>query len=84
MQSYTSVDPVLVSGMKRWIQQRQADDGSFSPLPTDNGIITPRNPSESHILDNQVEITAETLVTLLQVGLESEVSIQILIMISCF
>lgn len=76
MQSYTSVDPVLVSGIKRWIQQRQADDGSFSPLPTDNGITTPRNPSESYILDSQVEITAETLVTLLQVGLESEVSVQ--------
>ncbi|PNF39127.1 hypothetical protein B7P43_G01344, partial [Cryptotermes secundus] len=72
-QSYISVDPVLVSGIKRWIQQRQADDGGFSPLPTDVALSTPRNLSGSHMLDHQVEMTAETLVTLLQVGLENEV-----------
>ncbi|XP_069675584.1 C3 and PZP-like alpha-2-macroglobulin domain-containing protein 8 isoform X2 [Periplaneta americana] len=71
-QSYTSVDPVLVSGIKRWIQQRQADDGSFSPLPTDSTTAVPRNFSDAHVLDSQVEMTAETLVTLLQVGLENE------------
>ncbi|KAJ9599485.1 hypothetical protein L9F63_010017, partial [Diploptera punctata] len=72
-QSYTSVDPVLVGGIKRWIQQRQGDDGSFSPLPTDSSTVIPKNLTDSHVLEKQVELTAETLVTLLQVGLESEV-----------
>jgi hypothetical protein len=81
-QSYTSVDPVLVTGIKRWIQQRQEEDGSFSPLPTDIALSTSRNLSGSQLLDHQVETTAETLITLLQVGLESEVSILISICLS--
>ncbi|PSN44641.1 hypothetical protein C0J52_07735 [Blattella germanica] len=70
-QSYTSVDPVLVAGIKRWIQQRQGDDGSFSPLPMDTTTVTPKNLSDTHFLERQVELTAETLVTLLQVDWET-------------
>ena len=78
-QSYTNIDPVLVGGIKRWIQQRQGDDGSFSPLPTDTSTVTPRNLTDPQILERQVELTAETLVTLLQVGLESEASTSLIV-----
>nr|CAD7573234.1 unnamed protein product [Timema californicum] len=83
VQSYLSVDPELMVGIKRWIQQRQSDDGSFSPLPNDTTFqdITANNKNSFKLetLHQNVEITAETLTTLLQVGLENEVDSEVML-----
>ncbi|CAG2057023.1 unnamed protein product, partial [Timema podura] len=70
-------------GIKRWIQQRQSDDGSFSPLPNDTTVqdITTNNKDSFKLdtLHRNVEITAETLTTLLEVGLENEVDSEVML-----
>nr|CAD7199243.1 unnamed protein product [Timema douglasi] len=82
-QSYLSVDPELMVGIKRWIQQRQSDDGSFSPLPNYTTVrdITANNKNSFKLetLHQNVEITAETLTTLLEVGLENEVDSEVML-----
>ncbi|XP_066993511.2 C3 and PZP-like alpha-2-macroglobulin domain-containing protein 8 [Anabrus simplex] len=72
MQAYVSVDPELLSGMKRWLQLRQEKDGHYTILPTDESTGQ-CSLSDIALLNRDVEVTAETLATLLQVGLENEV-----------
>lgn len=82
-QAYFSVDANLVAATKRWVQSRQEQDGSFSPPLADlrDGAEEPMpGPGSSHAdlgpgmeLEQRVETTAETLVTLLEVGVENEV-----------
>lgn len=95
-QAYFSVDAELVAAAKRWVQSRQAEDGSFAPPLTDlrDGaedaavVGPPRKPSSSSradgrnatadaALEQRIETTAETLVTLLEVGVENEVRMRV-------
>lgn len=103
IQSYFNVDPELLENTKHWIQMRQEDDGSFTPLSGDlkistmttdididsNYIRKTSNPYEeldygivekwknlskdTLQLERNLEITAETLITLMEVGMENEV-----------
>lgn len=103
-QSFFGVDPGLLESIKRWVQLRQEEDGSFTPLAADIKIslLTIENEVDSTInkknsasayeeldygivekwknlskevlnLERSVEITADTLATLLEVGVENEV-----------
>ncbi|XP_046982509.1 C3 and PZP-like alpha-2-macroglobulin domain-containing protein 8 [Schistocerca americana] len=56
-QAHVAVDPQLLTSAKRWLQARQRADGGFAPDDAATG---------------DVETTAETLVALLAVGLETE------------
>lgn len=81
-QSFFSVDPDLVQEVKRWIQLRQEDDGSFTPLPADVRIQndSPAIRSSLNItndflkFEHTVQITAETVIILFEVGIENKVS----------
>lgn len=83
VQTYFNIDPDLIQGIKRWVQLRQEDDGSFLPLPAD--VTLTANESENNkIEDGQikinetlsfehiVEMTAETVITLFEIGIESD------------
>ncbi|XP_031332513.1 C3 and PZP-like alpha-2-macroglobulin domain-containing protein 8 isoform X2 [Photinus pyralis] len=69
-QAYFTVDPDLIQGAMRWIQSRQEDDGSFTPLPADaklsfanlNNTDESNSTSELLMLEQVVIITAETLI----------------------
>lgn len=99
IQSYYPVDPHLLQNIKKWIQTRQNDDGSFTPLAADKEVdyypvdITKTNGTkevdvneyyyydkdgnmtqEEIDWERRVEVTAETLVALLEVGVENQVS----------
>lgn len=99
IQSYYPVDPDLLQNIKKWIQTRQNDDGSFTPLAADKEVdyypvdITKTNGTkevdvneyyyydkdgnmtqEEIDWERRVEVTAETLVALLEVGVENQVS----------
>ncbi|XP_041968846.1 C3 and PZP-like alpha-2-macroglobulin domain-containing protein 8 isoform X2 [Aricia agestis] len=99
IQSYYPIDPILLQSIKTWIQKRQNQDGSFTPLAADNEVdyypveIKKNNSTETEIDVNEyyyydengnmtqkeidwerrVEVTAETLVALLEVGVENRV-----------
>lgn len=76
-QTYFNVDPDLIQSTKRWVQLRQEDDGSFTPLPADIRI-TPhhqhgKNPSgASEDLEHVCEMTAETVMMLYEIGVETD------------
>lgn len=80
VQTYFSVDPDLIQAIKRWVQLRQEDDGRFTPLDADFKLPstygfnpTKRNlTSEAVIFENVVEITAETVIALYEIGIESD------------
>nr|XP_022903768.1 C3 and PZP-like alpha-2-macroglobulin domain-containing protein 8 [Onthophagus taurus] len=72
---FFNIDPDLLQGIKKWIQLRQEDNGSFLPLPADinlskimDGNETKNNESFREI----VQITARTVIILLEIGIESD------------
>lgn len=76
-QSYFNVDPELIQNIKRWIQLRQEDDGSFTPLPADVKLQTrpieqATKTSQEKSLEHVSEITAETVIALYEIGIESD------------
>ncbi|XP_059058576.1 C3 and PZP-like alpha-2-macroglobulin domain-containing protein 8 [Achroia grisella] len=103
IQSYYPIDPDLLQNIKKWIQGRQNNDGSFSPLAADkevdyypveikkiNGTDKDIDVNEYYYYDKDgnmtqeeiewertVEVTAETLVALLEVGVESQMDADI-------
>ncbi|XP_063546821.1 C3 and PZP-like alpha-2-macroglobulin domain-containing protein 8 [Cydia strobilella] len=103
IQSYYPIDPDLLQSIKRWIQNRQNPDGSFTPLAADKEVdyypaeITKTNGTAKEVDVNEyyyydkdgnmteeeiewerrVEVTAETLVALLEVGVESQMDAEI-------
>ncbi|XP_060802317.1 C3 and PZP-like alpha-2-macroglobulin domain-containing protein 8 [Amyelois transitella] len=103
IQSYYPVDPELLQNIKKWIQLRQNDDGSFTPLAADKEVdyypveMKKANGTEKEVDVNEyyyydkdgnmteeeikwertVEVTAETLVALLEVGVENQVDADI-------
>ncbi|CAH0558876.1 unnamed protein product [Brassicogethes aeneus] len=81
VQTYFGIDPDLIQAIKRWVQLRQEDDGRFSPLPADlklpsngqiNASVRKNLTSESVLLEHVTEITAETLIALYEIGIESD------------
>ncbi|KAI8420732.1 hypothetical protein MSG28_007955 [Choristoneura fumiferana] len=103
IQSYYPVDPELLQSIKKWIQNRQNPDGSFTPLAADkevdyypveiikaNGTTKDVDVNEYYYYDKdgnmsqeeidwerRVEVTAETLVALLEVGVENQMDANI-------
>lgn len=80
-QAFFSIDPDLMQEIKRWIQLRQEDDGSFTPLPADIkiyddlytkffNVTTPKR----IYFENCVEMTAETLIVLQEIAIDNDVS----------
>lgn len=79
VQSYFSVDPELIQSVKRWVQLRQEDDGRFTPLDADIKLpsygldFDKKNAtSNAELFENIVEITAETVIALYEIGIESD------------
>ncbi|KAF5292759.1 hypothetical protein FQR65_LT11167 [Abscondita terminalis] len=69
-QAFFTIDPDLIQGATRWIQLRQEDDGSFTPLPADVKASISRESSKYDLvnpeiiqLEQIVDLTAETLIT---------------------
>ncbi|XP_071443251.1 C3 and PZP-like alpha-2-macroglobulin domain-containing protein 8 [Hetaerina americana] len=78
-QAYISIDPEILLSAKRWIHSRQLEDGSFSVSPRDGSVVNvTHNISQDHSPDTlraynwAVEVTSETIYTLLEVNVESE------------
>lgn len=73
-QSHFSIDPDLIQGVKRWVQLRQEDDGSFTPLPADVKLSseTSTKNREEENREHISELTAETVITLYEMGIESD------------
>ncbi|XP_054281127.1 C3 and PZP-like alpha-2-macroglobulin domain-containing protein 8 [Macrosteles quadrilineatus] len=65
-QSYLGIDPDILSKVKDWLRGRQAKDGSLSPCPSETTVD---NASE---LSQKIQATAETLTTLIGIGVETE------------
>lgn len=61
------VDPTLVGAVKSWLKEQQAQDGGLSPCPLEAALD---NNTE---LNLRVQATAETLATVISVGVETEV-----------
>ncbi|XP_050305510.1 C3 and PZP-like alpha-2-macroglobulin domain-containing protein 8 [Anthonomus grandis grandis] len=83
VQLYFNVDPDLIQAIKRWVQLRQEDDGRFVPLDADVKLTTfnstysslsvNRNQSSDIAeMENIVEITAETVIALYEIGIETD------------
>ncbi|CAG9764576.1 unnamed protein product [Ceutorhynchus assimilis] len=81
VQLYFNVDPDLIQAIKRWVQLRQEDDGRFMPLDADvklpilnssDGSVSKIQSSEVAHLENIVEITAETVIALYDIGIETD------------
>lgn len=75
VQSYFSIDPDLIQAIKRWVQLRQEDDGRFTPLPADVKLpsTSRRNLSyEIALLEHVIEITADTVIALYEIGIEND------------
>lgn len=79
-QTYFSIDPDVIQGATRWVQLRQEDDGSFTPLPADVKFFPSslsvdtynKNKSrEISLLEQIAEITAETLITFHEYPIEN-------------
>lgn len=79
VQSYFSVDPELIQSIKRWVQLRQEDDGSFTPLPADIKLNTQADRARYNLtadlkqFEEVMETTAETVITLFEIGIETDV-----------
>lgn len=75
-QSYFNIDPELIQSIKRWVQLRQEDDGSFTPLPADIKLELSRETKlldqKSRLMEHVSEITAETVMVLYEIGIESD------------
>ncbi|XP_046392318.1 C3 and PZP-like alpha-2-macroglobulin domain-containing protein 8 [Ischnura elegans] len=75
-QAYISIDPEILLSAKRWIHSRQLEDGSFTASPRDGSVVTAVNnitsPETLRAFNWAVEITSETIYTLLEVNIESE------------
>ncbi|XP_075232213.1 C3 and PZP-like alpha-2-macroglobulin domain-containing protein 8 [Lycorma delicatula] len=65
-QMYIGVDSELITSIIKWIKNRQNRDGSFTPSYLDFAV---NNITESNLI---VQTTAETLATLLRIGIENE------------
>lgn len=83
VQSYFNMDPDLIQSIKRWVQLRQEDDGSFTPLSADIKLNNPieydtngndKNNTTNNLkqLEHVMEITAETVITLFEIGIETD------------
>ncbi|XP_030749609.1 C3 and PZP-like alpha-2-macroglobulin domain-containing protein 8 [Sitophilus oryzae] len=82
VQLYFSIDPDLIQAVKRWIQLRQEDDGRFTPLDADIKFSTTNSSSygiprknitpETLRFESVVEITAETVIVLYEIGIETD------------
>lgn len=88
VQSYFNMDPELIQSIKRWVQLRQEDDGSFTPLSADIKLNNPideydttdgddkssNNNKTNNLqrLEHVMEITAETVITLYEIGIETD------------
>lgn len=77
VQSYFNVDPDLIQSVKRWIQLRQEDDGSFTPLPGDVNLPSFVNENMDKLNEKMksrqiLETTAETVLTLYEIGIEND------------
>ncbi|KAF7264775.1 hypothetical protein GWI33_022400, partial [Rhynchophorus ferrugineus] len=81
VQLYFSIDPDLIQAIKRWVQLRQEDDGRFTPLDADVNLAqtnssytsAKRNLTPEAIrFENIVEITAETVIALYEIGIETD------------
>lgn len=76
IQSYFNVDPELILGIKRWVQLRQEDDGSFTPLPADVKLQTSAETktlsAKTRLVEHITELTAETVMVLYEIGIESD------------
>ena len=75
IQPHFGVDPELLRGVKRWVQLRQEDDGGFLPLPADVDLSAAESDANrtARARELVLEMTAETVMTLLEVGVESDV-----------
>ncbi|KAL1505490.1 hypothetical protein ABEB36_005049 [Hypothenemus hampei] len=77
VQQFFNIDPDLIQTIKRWLQLRQEDDGRFTPLDADQKFPSPNNSrnvsSEVAHFENIVEITAETVIALYEIGIETDV-----------
>ncbi|KAG8328109.1 hypothetical protein J6590_000765 [Homalodisca vitripennis] len=65
-QSYLGIDPDILSQVKEWIRKRQKKDGSISPCALEASID---NATE---MNQKIQTTAETLSTMITIGVESE------------
>ncbi|XP_060524169.1 C3 and PZP-like alpha-2-macroglobulin domain-containing protein 8 [Cylas formicarius] len=79
VQLYFSIDPELIQSIKRWVQLRQEDDGRFTPLDADVKISlsscsnSRKNLTDEAIIqENIVEITAETIISLYEIGIQTD------------
>ncbi|KAF5294661.1 hypothetical protein FQA39_LY02793 [Lamprigera yunnana] len=77
-QAYFTIDPDLIQGATRWIQLRQEDDGSFTPLPADLKLSLSIWKNKNEIdkiemsqLEQIADLTAETLITFYGYSFES-------------
>lgn len=71
VQTVGSVDPGVVLRLKEWIQTQQGADGSFSPHSVD---MEADKSTAMSAEDQRVATTALTLVALIRVGIETDVS----------
>lgn len=79
IQTYFNIDPDLIQAIKRWVQLRQEDDGRFTPLAADiklssggDGKKLKNLTSAISLLEHVTEITAETLIALYEIGIETD------------
>uniref|UniRef100_A0AAR5P944 Alpha-2-macroglobulin domain-containing protein n=2 Tax=Dendroctonus ponderosae TaxID=77166 RepID=A0AAR5P944_DENPD len=81
IQLYFNIDPDLIQAVKRWVQLRQEDDGRFTPLDgdvkvidtnTSKGAVRRNLSAEVFHFENIVEITAETVIALYEIGIETD------------
>lgn len=86
-QGFFNIDPYLIQEIKRWVQLRQEDNGSFTPLPADVKInddsyskFTNQTPKFTYF-EHSVELTAETLIALNELQIESDVSYKVFLII---
>lgn len=72
-QNFVGVDTDLISCIKKWLRNRQDDEGSFIPEPFEFVV---ENTTDFNL---RIETTAVTLATLLDVGVENEVNIKLVL-----
>ncbi|XP_017772788.1 PREDICTED: C3 and PZP-like alpha-2-macroglobulin domain-containing protein 8, partial [Nicrophorus vespilloides] len=82
IQAHFSIDPELIQSIKRWVQLRQEDDGSFSPLHAD--VSYPSGNFSRSVLDEVMEMTAETVIVLFEIGVENDVDAETLVKAKVF
>lgn len=67
-QSYLGIDPDILSQVKTWVHSRQTPEGGLAPCSMEDSLD---NVTE---MNKQIQATAETLGTLITVGVETDVS----------